>query len=292
MVYQFLELELCRPEIQTCEDPLHSSLTCLQFSHSFIIRNKQLAVDGRSEGGQTAWDRWCRTRARWRGRTCAGLSCEEPLPWVYVIRSRRFAMLDKEICRAASEWGQSDDDFRLPVHGVASSRPFAREWISNHSRNDMCIHIGHCRNRWVTCEARKVSFDAVSLGNMKTTLILRHFVHSEDAKATVDDDESSLICFANQSASESSWMHHRDPNQGHDLSHIALTSPYSEDIHISLNSLQMFEHPQSTVHHHSKSIYSKLFIHSHSHTCQRQCPLVSSKQKSPPDLLWLHALYI
>lgn len=43
---------------------------------------------------------------------------------------------------------------------------------------------------------------------MNTTLILRHFVHSEDAKAAVDDDEGGLICFANHSASESSWMHH------------------------------------------------------------------------------------
>lgn len=43
--------------------------------------------------------------------------------------------------------------------------------------------------------------------NMTTTLILQHFVHSEDAKATVDDDEGGLICFANHSASESSWIH-------------------------------------------------------------------------------------
>lgn len=54
MDYQFLGLELCHPEIPTCEDPLHSSVTCLHFSHSFTIRNKQPAVDGRSEGRQTS----------------------------------------------------------------------------------------------------------------------------------------------------------------------------------------------------------------------------------------------
>lgn len=84
--------------------------------------------------------------------------------------------------------------------------------------------------------------------NMTTTLILRHFVHSEDAKATVDDDEGGLICFANHSASESSWIHHRDPNQGHDLSHIALTSPYSGNISLRTYFKCSYIHsPRSTI---------------------------------------------